>query len=424
MKKTTKILSWMLALAIIMVSFFNIKVQAALPTKSITVTVSADDGLLEELVIDNVSAFNSGGISPVTEGTTTITVPDGATARELKILAAFGSSLGKITINGTEITDIPDMVEGWYTFEIDDADEYTIALESGFSSDDRTIIWNYDDPEDEETYVSHGKVEVVSIVRDGNIIYDKDHDSEDVQVDDNGGWVAIKEHDDVVLRLIPDYGYQLKSVTINDQDLEPQDDVSTFLLPDIQGNLHFSGVFVKVEDKASSTSTIAKTPTIANGKNAATSGNVNLTVKDNTTYTKDVLETVNGNATKVGSLELTLDNVVSKGNGENWTNNISEFDSPVSITLDVSSIELKAGETLSIVRDHNGELEELEATLVDGKLTFESNLFSTYTIVKKDVSGDVPTGDNSTARFIILVAVSLLAIVALTLRDKRRNITE
>lgn len=38
------------------------------------------------------------------------------------------------------------------------------------------------------------------------------------------------------------------------------------------------------------------------------------------------------------------------------------------------------------------------------------------------MSGDVPTGDSNITRFIIVVAVSLLVMVALIFRDKIRKI--
>lgn len=67
-----------------------------------------------------------------------------------------------------------------------------------------------------------------------------------------------------------------------------------------------------------------------------------------------------------------------------------------SISMNVDVAALSDGETYGIVRDHNGVLTELEATYVDGVLTFETNQFSTYTLIKKSAASAVPkTGDSS-----------------------------
>jgi len=52
----------------------------------------------------------------------------------------------------------------------------------------------------------------------------------------------------------------------------------------------------------------------------------------------------------------------------------------VSITLDVTPFEIEDGTSIGIIHDHNGELKRLGEYIVsDGKLTFETDGFSTYT---------------------------------------------
>ncbi|MDY2698703.1 MAG: hypothetical protein SOV61_04075 [Lachnospiraceae bacterium] len=198
--------------------------------------------------------------------------------------------------------------------------------------------------------------------------------------------VALKKGDDIVVKLIPDYGYQLKSTVINDQQLVPDDNtVSQFSLSNIQGNMHFGGAFEEASDIINDSSNVISDVTIANGNNAASSGNLSLTLTDNVSYTRDVTSVV-ADATKVGSVDITLDNVVSKGiDGQNWTRNISEFENDITLGVKVDGNNLGANETYSIVRDHNGTLTELNATFnaATGVLSFPTNQFSTYTIIKK-----------------------------------------
>lgn len=358
----------------------------AAPANPVDISVSLDDQ-------DHVCAgirIDGYNMDPLTKK---VTVNDGQQTRDIGICVEFGMGISKVEINGTVITDIPQDNQGWITFTgIADASTYTIKVYKG-DSDDITMLWVYDQETADkkgfgtDSVVENGKVELVSIKRGEEVVYDEQTEDSQLSIDEDGGYVMLKKGDDVTVRLIPNYGYQLKSVSVNGNELTPQKSVSTFELRGIQGNIHFSGAFVKKDDVTVSTSSIAKSPVISDGGNAASSGNLSLSISDNTAYTTDVTGAVSGaTAKKVASLDLSLDNIVSKGNGENWTTNITEFTNPISISIDVSDEELEDGETYGIVRDHNGTLTELDATYVDGKLTFKTNQFSTYTIIKKTES--------------------------------------
>lgn len=295
-----------------------------------------------------------------------------------------GARIVSATINGIEY---PCSVEGLFIVNVPAADSYSISIEFE-ASKLVTIIWSYEEnPEIEGIKVEHGKVEIVSITRGDEIIYDSTHPYDDVVIDENGGWVSIEKGDDVVLKVIPDYGYQIVGAVLNEgREMEPQEEVSTFLLEDIQGNVHFSGVFEKTADTISKNSEKVKDVTIANGGNAATSGSLRMTVADNSTYNKDVQDVVEGSSvTSITSLDLSLENIVSKGDGNYWSSNVTEFNKPISVSLDLDLQELSEGETYSVVRDHEGTLTELDTTYnsSSGTLTFDTNQFSTYTIVKK-----------------------------------------
>ncbi|MGN0325351.1 MAG: hypothetical protein ACI4DW_03495 [Lachnospiraceae bacterium] len=312
--------------------------------------------------------------------------------------AVGGADITSATIDGQNFTaaSVTDPILGItstvVTAVVPAADSYNITLTYGASSDDVTIVWAYDLNEaiyryhDADAYVEHGKVEVVSITRGGSTIYSSGQNAAFVDITSLGGEVRLKKGDDVVLKLIPDYGYQLQSASVNGETLAPQDTVSTFKLTNIQGNLHFAGVFVPASDTINTSGTVTSA-SIANGQNAASSGNLKMDISDNGSYSTDVTGAVSGeNVSQVASVDISLTQVVSKGTaGSNWTNGITSFSNPITVGINLGSTTPADGETFSVVRDHNGNLQELDATYdaASNTLYFPTNQFSTYTIVSK-----------------------------------------
>ena len=299
-----------------------------------------------------------------------------------------------------------------YEIELKAAEKYNILIRK-HASDDATLSWTYikdeNDPE-QDNLVEHGKVYVKEIKRDGKILiggveYDKDGS---LLLDKNGcpfydiwKWqdinaefysshsdIIARNGDEVTLLLIPTYGYQLKSTSINGQEVAPQEEVSTFKVT-LNGNLHFSSIFEKADNVTAVKAKEVSAATIADGENAADSGNLSLTVENNTKYDTDVTSAVKVGADekiqKIASLDMTLDNIVSKGSeNEYWTKNISSFKDEITVGLTLKDVTLAQGESLAVIRDHEGKLTSLDAKYdATGKtLTFPTNQFSTYTIVK------------------------------------------
>ncbi|MDD6656168.1 MAG: DUF4214 domain-containing protein [Lachnospiraceae bacterium] len=361
--------------------------------KDITMNLSQinDEGR-EVMIVDNEEALQINGYK-LQNGK--ITIDEDATEYKLEIQVAFGSALSKVTINNKEYS-MTDLGMDKFSVTIpkseirfDTAND--VVLLSG-SSKIATIVWSDSvDKFGDDAYLENGKADVISITRNGQEIYNESTGSKDnsikVDITDHDGYVSLEKGDDVVLKLVPNYGYQLKSVDLNGCTAIPVDSsVSTFEIHDIQTNLHFKGIFEEAEDKIDiSASETVTGASLENGENAANSGNLQLTVADNDTYNVDVTDVVAGEAEKVASLDLTLDNIVSKGNNSYWTSNITSFDSDIQVGLNVDNTLLEEGETFSVVRDHNGTLTELDVTydFESGILKFPTNQFSTYTIVKK-----------------------------------------
>lgn len=249
----------------------------------------------------------------------------------------------------------------------------------------RTITWAYDrQTYGEDAYLEHGKAQVVAVegVYD---LYSIPFASN--PGDEKGGHIAVEAGKQVTVRLTPDYGYQLKGVSLNGGvTLAPQAEVSTFTFTMPDTNVHFKGIFTQTQDEIKTSGTKVSSASVENGANAAPSGNLRLTVEDSDANTTNALAQVE-NAVSAEAVNLTLDQIVSKGDGTNWENPVTQFDQPVKMKLQVADYDTAAG--YEVVREHNGNLTKLTTSVSEnGTLTFETNQFSTYFIVKTAKKAD------------------------------------
>lgn len=249
----------------------------------------------------------------------------------------------------------------------------------------RTITWAYDrQTYGEDAYLEHGKAQVVAVegVYDLYSIPFANNPG-----DEKGGHIAVEAGKQVTVRLTPDYGYQLKGVSLNGGvTLAPQAEVSTFTFTMPDTNVHFKGIFTQTQDEINTTGTKVSSASVENGANAAPSGNLRLTVEDSDANTTNALAQVE-NAVSAEAVNLTLDQIVSKGDGTNWENPVTQFDQPVKMKLQVADYDTVAG--YEVVREHNGNLTKLTTSVSEnGTLTFETNQFSTYFIVKTAKKAD------------------------------------
>lgn len=249
----------------------------------------------------------------------------------------------------------------------------------------RTITWAYDrQTYGEDAYLEHGKAQVVAVegVYDLYSIPFANNPG-----DEKGGHIAVEAGKQVAVRLTPDYGYQLKGVSLNGGvTLAPQDEVSTFTFTMPDTNVHFKGIFTQTQDEIKTSGTKVSSASVENGANAAPSGNLRLTVEDSDANTTNALAQVE-NAVSAEAVNLTLDQIVSKGDGTNWENPVTQFDKPVKMKLQVADYDTAAG--YEVVREHNGNLTKLTTSVSEnGTLTFETNQFSTYFIVKTAKKAD------------------------------------
>lgn len=248
-----------------------------------------------------------------------------------------------------------------------------------------TVTWAYDDTYGEDGRIEHGTAEIIKI--NGQDVSQMTFSNfANNPGDKSGGHLAVKRDDVVTIKLIPDYGYQLSGASINGVTLAPQTEVSTFTFKMPDTNVHFKGIFTQTQDEINTTGTKVSSASVENGANAAPSGNLRLTVEDSDANTTNALAQVE-NAVSAEAVKLTLDQIVSKGDGTNWENPVTQLDQPVKMKLQVADYDTAAG--YEVVREHNGNLTNLPTSVSeDGTLTFETNQFSTYFIVKTAKKAD------------------------------------
>lgn len=258
-----------------------------------------------------------------------------------------------------------------------------------------TVTWAYDDTYGEDGRIEHGTAEIIKI--NGQDVSQMTFSNfANNPGDKSGGHLAVKRDDVVTIKLIPDYGYQLSGASINGVTLAPQTEVSTFTFKMPDTNVHFKGIFTQTSDEINTSATKVSSASFENGANAAPSGNLRLTVIDSNEDTTNALAQV-ANAVSAEAVNLTLDQIVSKGNGNSWETPVTQFSQPVKMKLKVADYDTAAG--YEVVREHNGNLTKLTTSMSeDGTLTFETNQFSTYFIVKtakKADNGNAKTENSS-----------------------------
>ena len=256
-----------------------------------------------------------------------------------------------------------------------------------------TITWGYDSKTyGEDAYLEHGTARIIQI----NDAAPNTNDSYGNNAGDNrGGNLVVQPGATVTVELKPDYGYQLKGVSLNGMSLAAAKDVSTFTFTMPNTQIHFKGIFEKAEDTVDTSAAKEVTSaSISNGANAAGSGNLQLTVADSTEYDMTAAQQKVAGAVSAQAVELDLNQIVAKGDGTNWETKITEFTNPITLSLGINNYD--ANYDYVVVRDHNGTTTALPTKVIDGKVTFETNQFSTYVIVKKEkTTAGTSTGGNS-----------------------------
>jgi hypothetical protein len=196
----------------------------------------------------------------------------------------------------------------------------------------------------------------------------------------------------VTIELLPDYGYQYEAGTLV-QNMNFDDPIDatpgerkafyTFIMP--ENHIHLYAGFVPSDDIIETNAPVISDALVDIGQNNI-NGNVQFTV-DQYAPAQDEVNTVAAAAGDMETgayLELNLNEYIKKaGTDDAWVSQLSELAQPVEVSLELSE-ELRGKSEYKVVRIHNGVAEVLDASYSDGKITFETNKFSTYVIIYED----------------------------------------
>ena len=379
---------------------------------------------------------------------------------KITIQLAFGDgNIESVTINGTNMT-LPTGTTDKVEFEVASAKKYVIVVTKSQDSSNvpRTIIWDSDKTNNpsikDNELLKNGTIEILDIKDPNGNSVGLNNVNQDLEK--NNGWASIIPGSKVILRLKPDYGYQLTSITINDEKLIAGKEQFTFeyIMPDT--NVHISGIFEKVDNKVNTKSNKVKNGAIELGGKEIDTGSVVLSV-DDIELSKEQISNFekNANGYNISSyLDISLAQVIYKGTPKSfWKNKLKELNAPAKITLKLEN-GIDGNEVVIVHEKHDGTYEIIPTTY-DSKnntITFATTSFSNYAIASKTVvlddnkedtnkednnkeennkdniqkynSNENPkTGDNVIVYF-ILFAVAILGIITLVIVNNKKNKNE
>lgn len=370
----------------------------------------------------------------------------------ISIQLAFGDgNIGSVTVNGEKI-NIPEGTKDRLEFSVAPASEYVIvvtkAKNSSSSDVPRTIIWDSDKNNNsslkDNEILKNGSIEILDIKdKSGNSIGLNEVKQDTTK---NNGWASILPGYKVILKLKPDYGYQLTSIKINDETLTAKEEESTFeyTMPDT--NVHLSGIFEKVDNKVTADTEKVKEGKIEISESEIDSGSVVLSVSDaalTEEQTAKFKEKTEGYEIST-FLGISLDKVVYKGTENDvWSKKLNDLKNKATITLKLEE-KINGNEIKIIHEKSDGTFEIIPAdyNASENTITFKTSSFSNYAIASKtennieskennkeennnneNIENTVipKTGDNIMKYAIIFVLVALILAGFLAYNQKKKS---
>lgn len=317
----------------------------------------------------------------------------------LGIQLAFGDGdIGTVTVNGKAIT-LPEGTKDRVEFTVAPANEYIIEVTKKPMVMPRTIIWSGDKADNmglkDYELLKNGTVEIIEVKNPDGTSSGLDN------VDQNAGsgYASIVPGSEVILRMIPEYGYQLESTTINGQPLIPLSDPSTYAYTMPDENVHISGIFTKTEDQIVINTDKVKKALIRLDENEITSGNSRLTIQD-TVLTQQQLEAFKkaaGDYRIAGYFDIKLAQILYKNTASNlWIKDIETLKKSAGVSLQIQDDwEPENSELIVIHEKQDGTYEVIPAAFDTAAQTvmFQTDGFSNYAVAYKKI--ETTTEDNS-----------------------------
>ncbi len=413
--------------------FFNCKLNIiAIPTQDIEIEGIYNGFGMEISLNDLRVGTEAANIKGIAKGYTT-----GKIKNKITIQLAYGDGkIGSVCINGKYMTlanETTDRAE----FEVKPAKRYEIIVTKSKDNSNvpKTMIWDSDKTNNpsikDNELLKNGTIEILDIKDSSGNSVGLDNVKQDL--DKNNGWASIVPGSKVILRLKPNYGYQLTSITINDKKLEAGEEQSTFeyIMPDT--NVHISGIFEKVDDKVNTKSDKVKNGVIELNEKEIDTGTVVLSVED-INLSKEQISNFekNANGYHISSyLNINLSQVIYKGNQENiWKNELRELNNPAKITLKLED-GIDGNEVVIVHEKHDGTYEIIPTTYNSetNTITFSTTSFSNYAIASKTVAVqndqkdntiNPKTGDNVIV-YIVLFIIAILGIITLVIVNIKKS---
>lgn len=303
-----------------------------------------------------------------------------------------------------------------FIIKVPKSDNYRISVgKKEISDEDKqfmpvgNFLWSYNDADaGTDDYLDHGKLTFVSLkygdttynsmeeLAAANKTYLHFTDADSVR---KTGEAVLPAGAELTVKLIPEYGYQLTSFTINGGQFAAGTEVGVYTFTIPRGNFHLGAHFTQVADAVSATgSEDISGGNIQLGANEINMGSAMLTVSDTTTTDAEKTAFANTAAgyTIDSYLDLNLNQVVYKGNTTDyWSNDMSTLNSAATISLALS--EAPANGDLEIIHQkHDGTYETIPATYdaATKTVSFKTSSFSKYAIAYKGSSEDSKPEDS------------------------------
>ena len=413
--------------------FFNCKLNIiAIPTQDIEIEGIYNGFGMEISLNDLRVGTEAANIKGIAKGYTT-----GKIKNKITIQLAYGDGkIGSVCINGKYMT-LANGTTDRAEFEVEPAKKYEIIVTKSKDNSNipKTMIWDSDKTNNpsikDNELLKNGTIEILDIKDSSGNSVGLSNVKQDL--DKNNGWASIVPGSKVILRLKPNYGYQLTSITINDKKLEAGEEQSTFeyIMPDT--NVHISGIFEKVDDKVNTKSDKVKKGVIELNEKEIDTGTVVLSVED-INLSKEQISNFekNANGYHISSyLNINLSQVIYKGNQENiWKNELRELNNPAKITLKLKD-GIDGNEVVIVHEKHDGTYEIIPTTYNSetNTITFSTTSFSNYAIAsktvavqndKKDNTINPKTGDNVIV-YIVLFIIAILGSITLVIVNTKKG---
>lgn len=317
----------------------------------------------------------------------------------IQIQLAFGDgNIGTVTVNGKPI-NLPEGTEDRVEFTVAPASAYKIEVTKRLTVMKRVIVWESDNANNtslkENELLKHGSIAIIGI---------KDADGTPVELKDidqsaSHGYGSIVPGSEITLRVAPEYGYQLDSITINGQSLTPSADTSTYTYTMPDANVHICGIFTKKEDQTELKTDKVKNALIQLAENEITSGNSRLTIKDAvlTQQQQEAFEKATGDYQIVGYFDIKLAQILYKNSAADlWVNDIAALKNPAKVSLQFGTdMEVEGNDLIVIHENSDGTYEVIPASFDSATKTvmFQTKGFSNYAVAYK--KSDTTTEDST-----------------------------